>query len=99
MSSALRASNGLSAKQSVKRNRAAPLQDASAHRVIAASAIFEAKLDSHPETSLDLQRVKSVLAERGYRKPVLVLDSELVRVKARRFMATLPRVRPHYAVK
>jgi ornithine decarboxylase len=35
----------------------------------------------------------------GYDKPVLLIDSTIIREKARRFKAAMPRVRPHYAVK
>src|SRR3954466_981747 len=56
-------------------------------------------LDSHPEVSLDFTRVKQYLARHAYKKPVLLVDLEIVRNKTRRFRAALPRVRPHFAVK
>src|SRR5207344_2264556 len=34
-----------------------------------------------------------------YSRPFLILDNAIVRDKARRFRAAMPRVRPHYAVK
>jgi ornithine decarboxylase len=58
----------------------------------------EFRLDTHPEVSLDFRRVQEQLA-RGYDRPFLLIDSAIVRTKARRFMAAMPRVRPHYAVK
>jgi len=59
----------------------------------------EFPLDSHPEVSLDFTRVKQYLARHPYKKPVLLVDLDIVRTKARRFRAALPRVRPHFAVK
>jgi ornithine decarboxylase len=56
-------------------------------------------VDTHPEDSLDFGRVKQYIAKHGYKKPVLLMDLEIVRAKARRFRASLPRVRPHFAVK
>src|SRR6202040_1881484 len=53
----------------------------------------------HPEVSLDFTRVKQHLSRHGYKRPVLIVDLEIVRAKARRFRAALPRVRPHFAVK
>jgi ornithine decarboxylase len=38
-------------------------------------------------------------ARQNYTRPFLILDTALVRDKAQRFRAALPRVRPHYAVK
>ncbi|MGH8751338.1 MAG: type III PLP-dependent enzyme [Burkholderiales bacterium] len=54
--------------------------------------------DTHPETSLDFEHVRRALAK-GYSKPFLLVDSEIVRTKIRRFQATMPRVHAHYAVK
>ena len=59
----------------------------------------EFPLDSHPEVSLDFTRVKQYLAKHAYKKPVLLVDLDIVRAKTRRFRAALPRVRPHFAVK
>ncbi|HBV22123.1 MAG TPA: type III PLP-dependent enzyme, partial [Nitrosomonas sp.] len=58
----------------------------------------EVLFDTHPEVSLDFNLVKKRLL-RGYDKPFLLVDSNIVRQKTRRFMASMPRVRPHYAVK
>ncbi|MBK6617275.1 MAG: type III PLP-dependent enzyme [Nitrosomonas sp.] len=58
----------------------------------------EAIFDTHPEISLGLDRVKAVLKE-GYQKPFLLIDTAIIRNKARRFKAALPRVHPHYAAK
>lgn len=57
------------------------------------------QLDTHPETSLEFSRVQEVLHAKAYQRPFLVIDTEIVRSKTRRFMAAMPRVRPHYAVK
>ncbi len=57
------------------------------------------QLDTHPETSLEFSRVQEVLHAKAYQRPFLVIDTEIVRTKTRRFMAAMPRVRPHYAVK
>jgi len=54
--------------------------------------------DSHPESSLDFEKVRAAVKD-GYSKPFLLIDSEIIRDKTRRFVAALPRVRPHYAVK
>jgi len=54
--------------------------------------------DSHPEVSLDFEIVRRAARER-YTRPFLILDTGIVRDKARRFRASMPRVRPHYAVK
>src|SRR5450631_681553 len=59
----------------------------------------EFPLDSHPEVSLDFTRVKQYLARHPYKRPVLLVDLDIVRIKARRFRAALSRVRPHFAVK
>jgi ornithine decarboxylase len=61
---------------------------------------FEAThlFDSHPESSLDFETVRAAVKD-GYEKPFLLIDSAIVREKARRFAAAMPRVRPHYAVK
>ena len=59
----------------------------------------EFPLDTHPEVSLDFTRVKQHLLKHPYKRPVLLVDIGIVRGKARRFRAALPRVRPHFAVK
>jgi ornithine decarboxylase len=59
----------------------------------------EFPLDTHPEVSLDFTRVKQYLSKHPYKRPVLLVDLDIVRAKTRRFRAALPRVRPHFAVK
>src|SRR6476469_5311464 len=54
--------------------------------------------DTHPEVSLDLEIVRQAAGQK-YTRPFLILDTAIVRGKARRFRAAMPRVRPHYAVK
>ena len=54
--------------------------------------------DTHPEVSLDFELVRQA-AHQKYTRPFLILDTAIVRAKARRFGAAMPRVRPHYAVK
>jgi ornithine decarboxylase len=54
--------------------------------------------DSHPESSLDFDKVRAAVKD-GYDRPFLLIDSNIIREKARRFAAAMPRVRPHYAVK
>jgi ornithine decarboxylase len=54
--------------------------------------------DSHPESSLDFEKVRAAVKD-GYDKPFLLIDTNIIREKARRFSAAMPRVRPHYAVK
>ena len=58
----------------------------------------EQLFDTHPEVSLDFEIVRQA-ARQKYSRPFLILDNAIVREKARRFHATMPRVRPHYAVK
>jgi ornithine decarboxylase len=58
----------------------------------------ELRLDTHPETRLDFELVKLAARER-YDRPFLLVDPQIVRTKARRFRAAMPRVHPHYAVK
>ena len=58
----------------------------------------EQLFDTHPESSLDLEIVRQS-AKQKYSRPFLILDNAIVRDKARRFFAAMPRVRPHYAVK
>jgi ornithine decarboxylase len=54
--------------------------------------------DSHPESSLDFEKVRAAVKD-GYDRPFLLIDSSIIREKTRRFTAAMPRVRPHYAVK
>ncbi|MXS85857.1 type III PLP-dependent enzyme [Nitrosomonas sp. HPC101] len=54
--------------------------------------------DTHPEVSIDLSLVKARLKQ-GYLKPFLMVDTAIIRNKARRFKAAMPRVHPHYAAK
>jgi len=54
--------------------------------------------DTHPEVSLDFEIVRQA-ARQKYTRPFLIVDTAIVRDKARRFRAAMPRVRPHYAVK
>lgn len=54
--------------------------------------------DTHPEISLDFAIVREAVKQ-GYKTPFLLIDPELIRIKARRFKASMPRVQPHYAVK
>jgi ornithine decarboxylase len=58
----------------------------------------EFPLDTHPEVRLDFDLVRQA-ALSGYDRPFLLVDPNLVRTKARRFKAAMPRVHPHYAVK
>jgi len=54
--------------------------------------------DTHPEIRLEFRHVREALKQ-GYTKPFLLVDTEIVRSKVRRFKGALPRVHPHYAVK
>ena len=58
----------------------------------------EQLFDTHPEVSLDFEIVRQA-ARQKYSRPFLIIDTAIVRGKARRFRAAMPRVRPHYAVK
>ena len=54
--------------------------------------------DTHAEVSLDFEIVRQAASQK-YNRPFLIVDTAIVRGKARRFHAAMPRVRPHYAVK
>src|SRR5436190_12464472 len=54
--------------------------------------------DTHAEVSLDFEIVRQAASQK-YTRPFLIVDTAIVREKARRFRAGMPRVRPHYAVK
>lgn len=54
--------------------------------------------DTHPEVSIDMSLVEARLKQ-GYTKPFLLVDTSIIRNKARRFKAAMPRVHPHYAAK
>jgi ornithine decarboxylase len=58
----------------------------------------EQLFDTHPEVELDFEIARQA-ASQQYTRPFLILDTAIVRAKARRFRAAMPRVRPHYAVK
>lgn len=58
----------------------------------------EHPLDTHPETRVDFDQVQ-LAARQRYDRPFLLVDPTIVRTKARRFKAVMPRVQPHYAVK
>lgn len=59
---------------------------------------LELPLDSHPESRLDFEHVRRALQD-GYDRPFLLIDTDIIRVKARRMRAAMPRVQAHYAVK
>lgn len=50
------------------------------------------------EIRLDYELARQA-AHGGYEQPFLLLDPAIIRTKARRFKAAMPRVHPHYAVK
>jgi ornithine decarboxylase len=58
----------------------------------------ELLFDTHPEIRLDFEHVRAALKD-GYTRPFLLVDTNIVRTKAKRFKAAMPRVQPHYAVK
>jgi len=58
----------------------------------------EQLFDTHPEVELDFEIARQA-AKQKYTRPFLILDTAIVRAKAKRFRAAMPRVRPHYAVK
>jgi ornithine decarboxylase len=58
----------------------------------------EQLFDTHAEVSLDFDIVRRAASQK-YTRPFLIVDTAIVRTKARRFRAAMPRVRPHYAVK
>src|SRR5438128_7215264 len=58
----------------------------------------EQLFDTHSEVSLDFEIVRQA-AKQKYNRPFLIVDTAIVRGKARRFRAAMPRVRPHYAVR
>lgn len=70
------------------------MRTAALRKKVEAEVVF----DTHPEVSLDFKHVQVALSK-GYSKPFLLVDSNIVRAKTRRFKAAMPRVHPHYAVK
>ena len=58
----------------------------------------ELLFDTHPESSLGLDLVREAARSR-YERPFVILDTAIVREKARRFRTAMPRVQPHYAIK
>ena len=60
--------------------------------------VAEPPLESHPEIRLEFELARQA-AHSGYDKPFLLVDPAIIRTKARRFKAAMPRVHPHYAVK
>lgn len=58
----------------------------------------EVLFDTHSEISLNFKHVQNAL-KKGYQRPFLLVDSNIVRYKTRRFKTAMPRVHPHYAVK
>jgi ornithine decarboxylase len=64
----------------------------------AASETDSHLFDTHPEIRLEFSHVREALKQ-GYDRPFLLIDTEIVRNKVRRFKGALPRVQPHYAVK
>ena len=58
----------------------------------------EPPLEPHPEIRLDFELARQA-AQSGYDRPFLLVDPAIIRAKARRFKAAMPRVHPHYAVK
>ena len=64
----------------------------------AASETDSQLFDTHPELRLEFRHVREALKQ-GYDRPFLLIDTEIVRNKVRRFRSALPRVHPHYAVK
>ena len=70
----------------------------SVRSALSKNLVSELPLDTHPEVRLDFDQVRQA-AQSGYDKPFLLLDPAIVRTKARRFKAAMPRVQPHYAVK
>jgi ornithine decarboxylase len=54
--------------------------------------------DTHPDPRLDFAHVRRAL-QRGYARPFLLIDPDIIRDKYRRFRAAMPRVQAHYAVK
>lgn len=58
----------------------------------------ERPLDSATEQSIPFAAIRQAIGA-AYDRPVLILDTGIIRAKTRRFKAAMPRVQPHYAVK
>jgi ornithine decarboxylase len=58
------------------------------------AAVANAQATNQP----DLDKARQ-LAKHNYPRPFLLLEASLLRAKAQRFFAAMPRVQPHYAVK
>ena len=50
---------------------------------------LEQLFDTHPEVSLDFEVVRQAAAQK-YTRPFLIVDTAIVRDKARRFRAAMP---------
>jgi ornithine decarboxylase len=66
--------------------------------VVARQQPQEQLFDTHPEVELDFEIARQAATQK-YTRPFLIVDTAIVRAKARRFRSAMPRVRPHYAVK
>ncbi len=51
------------------------------------------------QPEFDLDNIHRHLAESSYQDPFLLLDTDILRHNAQRFMEAMPRVQPHFAVK
>jgi len=65
------------------------MRNTALRQAVEAEEIF----DTHPEVSLDFEHVQAAL-KKGYSKPFLLVDSNIIRNKAQRFKAAMPRVQP-----
>jgi ornithine decarboxylase len=63
-------------------------------------AILDVIVEGTPlRTHVELDKIRQHVNADNYRQPVLLLQKKLIREKARRFIAAMPRVHPHFALK
>jgi ornithine decarboxylase len=67
---------------------------------ILSTAILDVIVAGTPlRTHVELDNARQHVNADNYRQPVLLLQKQLIREKARRFIAAMPRVHPHFALK
>jgi ornithine decarboxylase len=64
------------------------------------AAILAVVVEGRPlRTHVELDKIRQHVNADSYRQPMLLLQRQLIREKARRFIAAMPRVHPHFALK
>lgn len=66
---------------------------------VTAAHNFNYNLHTSMGNKPNIDKVREMLGNEEYQRPFLVIEEQLLRNKARRFFAAMPRVQPHFAVK